>query len=273
MDISPEGLYRRLVVERNGSYCYGLNGLMFGMLLGIGYRAYAGQARTNTTPNGRDMPQYIQMSHMVIFVQPLSDDSNITYLVDVGFGGGGLTRPILLDDHEDNVVVGTGPTEKHRLRRGPIAMGSFGDTYWHLEVLHQKPNPSETCWRIVYSFQETEYFQNDFEALSYFVSTHPTRGSPFSTQTVFLKKYFWVDGGEDIGDLSKSTLQDTILQKELGTLTLNGRILKRQIGKQVEVIKEFKTEKERVRAIKQFFDVDVPENGIAYIRGRVSALE
>ena len=51
---------------------------------------------------------------MIIFVQP-EEDSNVTYLVDVGFGGFGLTRPILLS--EDSVIFGTTPTEQHRLAR------------------------------------------------------------------------------------------------------------------------------------------------------------
>ncbi|THU83475.1 cysteine proteinase [Dendrothele bispora CBS 962.96] len=139
MDVSPQGLYQRLVIERNGSYCYGLNGLLLWMLLGMGYRAYSGQARVNTTPNGWDTPRYIQMSHMVLFVQPMhwptvtngdtDATNNARYLVDVGFGGGGLTRPMLLDDREDNFILGTGPTERHRLRRGPLEIGSVVGEY------------------------------------------------------------------------------------------------------------------------------------------------
>lgn len=38
MDISPEGLYQRLVVEGKGSYCFGMNGLFLQMIRGLGYR-------------------------------------------------------------------------------------------------------------------------------------------------------------------------------------------------------------------------------------------
>jgi len=39
MDISPDALFTRLVAEkRGGSYCFGLNQLLFQMLRGLGYR-------------------------------------------------------------------------------------------------------------------------------------------------------------------------------------------------------------------------------------------
>lgn len=38
MDVSVEGLYRRMVVERQGSYCFGLNILFLQMMRGLGYR-------------------------------------------------------------------------------------------------------------------------------------------------------------------------------------------------------------------------------------------
>ncbi|KAK7448824.1 hypothetical protein VKT23_013553 [Stygiomarasmius scandens] len=263
MNVTPEGLFQRLVVQRRGgSYCYGLNGLLFGMLLGLGYRAYAGQARTNGnfSPNGP--PNYLHTSHMVIFLQPFPE-SNVTYVVDTGFGGGGLTRPILLSDDPDNVIVGTTPSERHRLTKEPLPQASFDDPAWRLEVMYEKPNSSESLWRVIYSFSETEYFQCDFEAMSYFVSTHPpSPTSPFSTlrDIVFLKRYFWID---DTGDIA---------QKEMGTLTLIGRTVKRQIGQTTEELKRLETEEERIKAIKEDFGVHIDDDGIEHIRGRKAEL-
>jgi arylamine N-acetyltransferase len=56
----------------------------------------------------------------------LGVDGNVTYLVDVGCGGSGPTMPILLSDVEENVVMGTAPTEKHRLRRGIFPESAIG---------------------------------------------------------------------------------------------------------------------------------------------------
>lgn len=73
-------------------------------------------------------PNYTSLVHMVIFVQPL-ENSNITYLVDVGCGGSGPTRPILLSDVVDNIVMGTSPTERHRLTRGAHPDSIVGTSY------------------------------------------------------------------------------------------------------------------------------------------------
>ncbi|KNZ80072.1 Arylamine N-acetyltransferase [Termitomyces sp. J132] len=116
MDISTERLYQRIVVEHQGSYCFGLNTFFFQMLCGLGYRAYTGSARVNHAKEASDTPIYTGLSHMIIFVQP-GEESNVTYLVDVGFGGSGLTRPICLSSSEDNIVMGATPTEQHRLTR------------------------------------------------------------------------------------------------------------------------------------------------------------
>jgi hypothetical protein len=62
---------------------------------------------------------------MIIFVQPIQD-SNKTYLVDVGFGIG-LARPILLSNADDNVIMGATPSEKHRLTRGSNTATSLGE--------------------------------------------------------------------------------------------------------------------------------------------------
>ncbi|KAJ8085971.1 hypothetical protein PM082_004790 [Marasmius tenuissimus] len=43
MDVTPDGNFQRMVVERKGSYCYGKNGMLLEMLRGVGYRAYATQ--------------------------------------------------------------------------------------------------------------------------------------------------------------------------------------------------------------------------------------
>lgn len=62
---------------------------------------------------------------MVILVQPF-EESNKTYMIDVGFGSTGPVRPILLSSAEDNVVLGATPAEKHRLTRRAYPLSSLG---------------------------------------------------------------------------------------------------------------------------------------------------
>ncbi|KAJ7582023.1 hypothetical protein C8J56DRAFT_720745, partial [Mycena floridula] len=106
----PEDVFQRLVVERKGATCSGQNPLFMGML-----RAYTVASRCDqnygkpTSTSG-----YTPPSHIVLLVQPSLDD-RITHLVDVGFGGPGPARPILLSDSPDNIVMGTTPTQWHRV--------------------------------------------------------------------------------------------------------------------------------------------------------------
>ncbi|KAF5346346.1 hypothetical protein D9758_011473 [Tetrapyrgos nigripes] len=264
MDVTPEGLYQRLVVRRNGSFCYGLNGLLFGMLLGLGYRAYAGQARSNSN-FGKDQPIYWHTSHMVIFVQPIPD-SNVTYLVDDGFGGYGLTKPILLSDEESNVVQGLGPLFKHRLRRAVHPQASTDSPDWVLETINEnKDGDQGPRWNQVYTFSETEYFQCDFEAMSHFVSASPPDPkSRFSTlrDLMLLKKHTWLEDEPNV----------PVADRKLGGYVIIGQTLKRVGAQELEVIREIETEEERIELIKKYFDVDVDQDGIDHVRGRKVAL-
>lgn len=86
-------------------------------------------------------PSYTPLGHMLILCQPVVG-SNITYLLDAWFGGSGLVRPILLSDASDNIVLGTTPTEKHRLTRGKRLDSSLGELLqlisWHMKTLTER---------------------------------------------------------------------------------------------------------------------------------------
>jgi len=107
MDITYESLYHHMVElsEGRGSYCFGLNGLFFRMLKGLGFRVYAGLGRINEQAPDV-LPIFHAFVHMILFVQP-REGSNITYLVDIAVGP---VRPILLEEGE--VVMGASPSER-----------------------------------------------------------------------------------------------------------------------------------------------------------------
>lgn len=108
-------------------------------------RAFAGPARVLVgarNPKTEGEREYTSMSHLVLFVQPHpAPYDRITYLVDVGFGGTGPLRPILLADGAENNAQRTGqdgifsggwewgsyPPEKHRLVPGSYMNSSLGE--------------------------------------------------------------------------------------------------------------------------------------------------
>ncbi|KAF9452221.1 MT-A70-domain-containing protein [Macrolepiota fuliginosa MF-IS2] len=241
MDIDPQSLFRRFVVHRRGSYCFGLNILFLWMLRGLGYRAYASLGRVNENGDPGATPEFTGLTHMVIFVQ-LGGESRITYLVDVGCGGSGPTMPILLSDAKDNIVMGTTPTEKHRLRRGSHPESSVGTHEWILEVLHEKPDQEDLTWRVVYMFSEREAFRNDFEIASRGSYTAPTG---FFADQVICSIHHWLEEDDEQNvDLSK---------RRLVRVGLMGRLLKRFVGSNSEFIKLLHTEEERAGVLREYF--------------------
>ncbi|KAJ8082770.1 hypothetical protein PM082_008626 [Marasmius tenuissimus] len=264
MEVDPQAVFQRLIKDKQGSYCFGKAGLLFGMLRVLGYRVYAAQGRINKTfmkPGAS--PEFTPQQHMVLFVQPVPE-SNTTYLVDVGFGGSGIVRPMLLSDADDNVVDGATPTEKHRLRKGVLPGSSTGQIVWKLECLHVKENrvaEDESNWKWLFSFDEVERYPQDIECSNYFVSTFGS-GTMFAHNVVCLK-YFWLD---------EEQLQKPNEERFLGSISLLGGMIRRNLGSRSEVVKELKTEEERIEAIREYFGIDVDKKGTEHIRGRAAAL-
>ncbi|KDQ51844.1 hypothetical protein JAAARDRAFT_198720 [Jaapia argillacea MUCL 33604] len=268
MDVTPEGVFERLVSEHKGkgSYCFGLNTLLLGMLRGLGYRAYASVARVNKSPPHLKDPNYQPMSHMILFIQPIVN-SNQTYVVNVGFGGSGLARPILLSDAADNIVQGTAPPEEHRLTRGPHPDSSrerphSGPTCsldWRLEIRNGMKFPN---WHILFAFGEAEFYQPDFESLSFSVAKRP--GPGILWQNVICIKHVWVpseDGGRK---------EDGCLGRDI----MFGGKVKREIGDEEEVIIDnLKDETERVQVLRETFGVQLEDGAERHIKGRDAALK
>ncbi|CAA7270417.1 unnamed protein product [Cyclocybe aegerita] len=196
MDVSPEGLFNRMVVEKKGgSYCIGLNGLLLGMLRALGYRAYCSIAKANYGPIGGPL-DYVPPTHRIIFVQPQAH-SNQTYLVDTGHGFG-LSTPILLSNEEDNTVQSLNSFEKLRLTRTPhpsssleSSPGSEASTEikWNLEAYQKKKDSLGSDWRVLYSFSEEEFHEEDFEAASFLISKRPVLRGLFWHHVVCTKNF------------------------------------------------------------------------------------
>lgn len=88
-------------------------------------RAYVVSARVSGGITGD--PLYSPPTHLVILVQPSAND-NQTYVVDVGFGSCGITRPLLLSAHPENVNYGLSETERHRITYSPSVVSSLGES-------------------------------------------------------------------------------------------------------------------------------------------------
>ncbi|KAF8999491.1 arylamine N-acetyltransferase 1 [Cyathus striatus] len=278
MDVTPEGAFKRLVRDRKGSYCFGQNGVLLGMLRGLGYRAYVVSARVNEA-GPHDPRNYTALTHMVVLVQPHAD-SNKTYLVDVGFGANGLARPILLSDSEDNVVIGVTPTEKHRLTRGALpssslqssnGSGTSTDIKWNLEVWHEKKDDTKAPWKILYSFSEEEFFTRDAIDTSFLVSQSIVPDGLFCNHVVCVKHFLLTDQDKKVlgdGGVSVSDSEHLYMSR----LVLMGKDVRKHVGGVAEVVRTFHNELDRIKALRELFGIDINDDAVAHIKGRVPAL-
>jgi N-hydroxyarylamine O-acetyltransferase len=142
-------LQEKLVAGRRGGYCFELNGLLAGALDALGFRVtrMAGRVRWNAPP---ERPEGAR-THKVLRV----DLPDGPWLADVGFGGHLYAAPIRL-------VRGIEQQTPHSTLRltGP-------EPYFVL----QSRLPGG--WHDVYRFSEEPHSPIDYEAASWFTSTHP----------------------------------------------------------------------------------------------------
>ena len=141
-DLAPDALWRKLVEDRRGGYCFEVNAL-FGMALtALGFKAMPIMARVrNGAPRGG------ARSHRC-FIVTIADRK---YLADCGFGGGAPITPVELDIAGPQEIKG----ETYRVRR---------DEETQEEVLERQVPEG---WYGLYGFERAPAFEPDFEAANF----------------------------------------------------------------------------------------------------------
>lgn len=181
MELEPHNLYRRLMDERKGSYCFGQNSFFLYVLRGLGYRAYNIVGRVNIHKDLEPI-EYPPQGHLLILVQPIPS-SNIT-------------------DSDKSVISGTTSSEKFRLQRRADPRTSLvryqcSGLDWVLETQHvNSRTPSTAPWVPVYSFSEAEFYENDIYNTSFCVCSS-LHGKIFQ-HNVFVVKLFLLDSERNL---------------------------------------------------------------------------
>ncbi|KAK0469337.1 cysteine proteinase [Desarmillaria tabescens] len=263
MDVTPQGMFRCAILRGRGSYSFGLNTLFLGMLRGLGYRAYAGSARVNESSPRKLGP----LSHMILLVQPDSETHfQPVCLVDVGFGGTCLTRPIYLRDCA--IVMGATSSEKHRLIRAPHPSSSMDSQdsalLWHLQI--SRSGKSESSWKTLYAFSESESFPEDFMRASVYISQIPSES--IFWKNLICVRYFVVDGEEQ----RRLGLESRAKDVHLGKYILFGNEIRRSVGSCQQVLQTFRSEEDRIQALRDYFGFDIDDKAVCNIVGRAAAL-
>jgi N-hydroxyarylamine O-acetyltransferase len=141
-----DSLQAKLVRDRRGGYCFEQNTLLAAALEAVGFPVSRLLARVRLGARGPTA-----RSHMVLRVVA----GGISWLADVGFGSGGLLRPV--------------PFQEGALRRQGawnFRLSRDGES-WLLQA------PQEQGWQNLYTFTLEPQFPIDFEVANYFTSTHP----------------------------------------------------------------------------------------------------
>ena len=148
IELDAESLFRKLVTERRGGYCFEQNGLFLHVLGALGFEAKPLSARVRLQrPRDFTPPR----THMFLRV----DVGGETWLTDVGVGGASLTSAIRLHSEGEQVT----PHEPRRLvREGAL---------W----FHQIRYGNE--WHDLYEFTSEEMPLIDRTVSNWFTSTHP----------------------------------------------------------------------------------------------------
>ncbi|MEW5421271.1 arylamine N-acetyltransferase [Amorphus sp. 3PC139-8] len=130
-DLSPEGLWRKLVVSGRGGYCFELNTLFGHALANLGFQArpILGRVRMRSPTGG---PR-AHLAHLVTI-------DGVDYLADAGFGGPAAIAPLRLETDRDQ----SAPNGRYRFRAedasGDLLLERWTDTGWFpLHVITEQP--------------------------------------------------------------------------------------------------------------------------------------
>ena len=152
ISIKPDDIYQKIVVDKQGGYCYEQNLLVLAVLTNLGYKArpltgYIVHDNAPDTPKAR--------THVLLLVTIKTQD----YLLDVGYGGLVPTAPL-------KFVV----DEVQNTPHGRYKIISHDDKYIVCADVKDE-------WQMLYAFDLQPQNQHDLEMGNWYISTYPK--SPF----------------------------------------------------------------------------------------------
>lgn len=240
--LDPAKLYTRIVRRRRGGRCME-NNTFFGTVLrslGFEVRNCGGRVARALSPypdvRRNQGATYDGWNHMLNLVW-LDDE---WYVVDVGMGSWGLNLPVPLRDGFETTSIAP---RLVLLQLRPIAESYASSTeapkMWCYDVCL---NPAEDAskWAPIYCFTMTEFLPQDYEVMSWYTSTNP---NCFFTRYVICIKMIMDEDQEVI----------------VGNATLFKDTVTETIGTDRKVVKECKTEDERLQALAEIFNVHLTE--------------
>ncbi|KAK4173044.1 hypothetical protein QBC36DRAFT_246328 [Triangularia setosa] len=238
LSLDLEDLFAKVVDRGRGGYCMEVNAFFAAVLRSLGFTLFSTGGRV------RGEIGYKGWDHMVNIVTI----NNQRYLVDVGFGTNGATRPVpLRHGHEFLTVFPTQGMLEY------CSIDAHTDPNQRVWVYLVRQN-EEAPWQEMYCFGELEFISGDFEVMNMRTSSAP---QSFFVQSV----------------MCMQTILDEEKRNPVGKMILHRDYVKKQIGDGSEILKRLEREPQRVEALKQYFDIVLTEEEQKGIRGLVSELK
>lgn len=240
--LDPSDLYAHFVYRRRGGRCMENNSFFGTVLRSLGYevRNCGGRVARTMSPFPdvrRDQSAtYDGWNHMLNLVQFDGE----WWVVDVGMGAMGPNLPYPLQQgFETTSIVPRKIRLQLRAIQESYASPSAAPKLWCYDVCYNPISDGgegENAWVPTYCFTETEFLPQDYEMMSWYTSTHD---KSFFTKYVTATRMLMDEAGEKI----------------VGNQTLFKDTIREMVGGKREVLKECKTEEERVRALDDFFGI------------------
>ncbi|KAF2648983.1 cysteine proteinase [Lophiostoma macrostomum CBS 122681] len=253
ISINPQHAFNKIVTNKRGrgGYCMEVSIMFNHVLRALGWNVYTAGVRIRHRKDGIPEGEYIGWVHLVNIVTLPTGQS---YMLDVGFGGDGATKPVPLT--EGHAIHNLG-TQEIRLIKDHIPAQANRSEHTKLWI-YQYRNGKEQDWNSFYAFPETEFLQADYEVMNWYTGSNPTSFQTFTCLVIkFLKGR--KDGEEDEEIVGKRML-------------VNGTV-KENLGGKTKVVQECQDEEERVNALAKWFGMSFTEEEKEGIRGYVTELK
>ena len=195
--LDDQSLWAKLVQQKRGGYCFEQNTLLQRVLEQLGYQLTPLQARVR-----RGVTEIRPHTHKLLRVRCYDQD----YLVDVGFGGEGPSRPLPWGSTQEFQ-----PGVKHRM--------ILEHDLWVLQNQHDGGE-----WLDLYATDNRATEHVDYEMANWFTSTHP--------QSLFVNSML-------VGlhhDLGYTILFDGNLKHRDHGITTETRLEESEIGRTLEEV-------------------------------------
>lgn len=238
VDLSIEGIYNRVIVQKRGGWCFSLNKLGYELLLALGYRTQYTIGRVCKPIKPDDPVHFSAKTHRISIVRFFDEatGSDTKYVFDIGFGNS-VQLPLQL---KEGATIEFGGhirrmTTTTHIEATPEILGNPAHALWCI----QEYLPNDDKWIPWYAFSEQQFYENDCEVANFHTC--------YSPNSVFFKA-FWCIRSTPEGEY--------FLLVDRRIMIKNGKGLVKQI--------DFNTEQDRLDALREYFDIVLTDEELKY---------